>query len=61
VCFLSHLGSVVLLIALAKVPLMLQAKGRTKITTVQADSELSVTHKLTSDHVSEAHFGIICN
>jgi hypothetical protein len=32
-----------------------------EITTVQADSELSVTHKLTSDHVSQAHFGIICN
>ena len=59
--YVPHLGNVVLLIAIAKIPLMLQAKGRTKITTVQADSELSVTHKLTSDHVSQAHFGIICN
>jgi hypothetical protein len=56
-----HLGNVVLLIAMAKVPLMLQTKDRTKITPVQADSESSVTQKLTSDHVSQAHFGIICN
>lgn len=56
-----RLGNIVLLIAIAKARRMVQTKGRTYITTVQADSESSVTQKLTSDHVSQAHFGIICN